>query len=227
MIDVPIVTWPNHPRRFEYLRENVDRLVRWLTADEGVRFLIASESERDPRHEWCGEQMERLAADHGIAVHYRPDPAGLGENMNHALSLCESDLTLLIQDDHWLLEPLDLTNGAQFMRDNPGVDLLRYSWPGEDRVDLIPQPDGWARFGLDKWPYGDDPCLRRGNFAEKFSPYLEAVPHGVSEGDMLRRLRQANAHIRAADRIYFGHAGGVPAAIRDSRPGHERLRDVG
>jgi hypothetical protein len=111
------------------------------------------------------------------------------------------------------------------------VDLIRYSWPGEERVNFVGERYGYRQFGVvpttrtNGWCYGDDPHLQRSDFTVRHGWYLETCPHGVSEGVMLYQLRNDNAVILAADRIYFGHFGVVPAVIHDVRPGTEHLRD--
>lgn len=83
-------------------------------------------------------------------------------------------------------------------------------------VNLVDHPDGWRRFGLDAWPYGDDPHLQRRDFMDKWGWFAEGIGHN-SEGNMLHRLVNGNANIAAADKRYFGHVGLVTAVINDQR----------
>lgn len=219
MIDLVLVTWPNHPSRLAYFGDCINLLKKHLTASEHeIRWLCSAESERDSTKPWQGDELEALCRQHGIALKWREGKAGLGENMNAALRLCTAPLIFLVQDDFYLNGPLDLSLGADYLTEHVEVDLLRYSWPGDDRVTLVDVPDGTRRFDLDGgWPYGDDPHLRRPDFMERWGWYLENVPHGVSEGDMVHRLIAGGANIAAADRIYFGHGGAVTAVIDDPR----------
>lgn len=219
MIDLVLVTWPNHPARLAYFGDCVNLLKKHLTASRHqIRWLCSAESERDEKQPWQGEALASLCEQHGIELHWREGKAGLGENMNAALRLCTAPCIFLVQDDFYLNTPLDLSPGAEFMVEHVEVDLLRYSWPGDERVTLIGCVDGWQRFKLDGgWPYGDDPHMRRPDFMERWGWYLENTTHGVSEGDMLHRLIRGNANIAAADKIYFGHGGAVTAVIDDPR----------
>lgn len=222
LIDIALVAWPNHPRRIQYLRATLNALFEspGLTASRHrLRWFCSSETERDPRHSWHGDELEELCRQHSITLRYREGRAGLGENMNAAIRLCSAELVFVVQDDWLLLHPLDLSGGADLMAANPGIDMIRYSWPGNDRVTLIPQADGWPRFKLDGgWPYGDDPHLQRGDFTKKFGAYMEGeIPHGTSEGGMVHSMIARGANIRAADRIYFGHGGPTPSVIREQR----------
>ena len=219
MIDVVLVTWPNHPARFAYFCDCLNALQKHLSASRHeIRWLCSAESERDPAAEWHGEQLTAVCEKFDIELHWREGKAGLGENMNAAIRLCDSPLIFLVQDDFYLLEPLDLSDGAEYMTEHVEVDLMRYSWPGDDRVTLTLEGDGTRRFALDGgWPYGDDPHMQRQDFTARWGHYLEGVKHGDSEGDMIRRLINGNANIAAADKSYFGHAGSVSAVIHDHR----------
>jgi len=219
MIDLVLVTWPNHPARLAYFGDCVNLLTKHLTASRHeIRWLCSAESQRDPAQPWQGEGLAELCRERGIALHWREGKAGLGENMNAALRLCTAPLIFLVQDDFYLNEKLDLSPGADFMLEHVEVDLLRYSWPGDDRVTLVECLDGFRRFDVQgDWPYGDDPHMRRPDFMSRWGWYLERTVHGASEGDMLHRLRRGRANIAAADKLYFGHGGAVTAVINDLR----------
>lgn len=226
-LDVVLVTWPNHPERMGYFRENALCLRDNLTATGYDIVLKASaETQRDPDCPWHGDELEAFCRDQSIQLHWRTDcKAGLGENMNHAMSLASSDVFLLVQDD-WILDrPLDLGPGADFLTGRPDVAMIRYSWPG-DLPTFLDMPDGWRRLDLEgRWPYGDDPSLRRRDFMERYGGYAENVPHGTSEGRMLRSLVAAGADIRANAVCCFRHAGRVPAVPeRDDPRGYEPRR---
>ncbi len=219
MIDLVLVTWPNHPARLAYFGDCVNLLAKYLTASRHtIRLLCSAESERDPAQPWQGDELKRLCEQQGIELHWRDGKAGLGENMNAALRLCSAPVIFVVQDDFYLNHKLDLSPGADFMSKRADVDMLRYSWPGDERVTLVDCMDGWRRFQLDGgWPYGDDPHMVRLDFTKRWGHYLEGVPHGVSESDMLHRLKTGNANIAAADRLYFGHGGAITAVIHDHR----------
>lgn len=226
-IDVVLVTWPNHPKRIKYFARTMRALREKLSAARHVlRWLCSAESERDPQSTWHGDELESLCREWGIDLVWRPPPASLGGNMNTACKLARSEVFLLVQDDYQLLEPLDLSPGAEFMAAHPGVDLLRYSYYQHPQhgTQFAGELDGWRLVNLDGyWPYGDDPQLRRPLFALRWGKYLEGGRHGMSESEMLLRLvRGVDSRrpvIAAADRCYFGHFGEVAAVplVREFR----------
>lgn len=221
-IDIVIVTWPNHPKRWEYFLWCVGKAFREITARRHtLRWLCSSESERDPLHNWYGEHLAEWCASRGVPLTFRHGPASLGAAMNAAFRLADADYVMLLQDDFLLTEPLDLSDGVDWMNSHPEADTFRYSWPGMDRVTVIDQVDGYRRLDPNgSWPYGDDPHLRRRSFHQRFGWHVEGPPHGAGESCMLVEFGRRNAQVFLADRIYFGHAGAVPAVINDLR---ERL----
>lgn len=218
-VDIVIVTWPNHPKRWQYFLECVGRAYEAITASRHkLRWACSSESERDPAQPWFGDQLAGWCERREIPLVFRQGPASLGAAMNAAGDLIQADYGLLLQDDFWLESPLDLSDGVDWMDAHPEADTLRYSWPGMERVTVCGELDGLRRLDPHgSWPYGDDPHLRRRNFFERFGRYLEGPPHGNSEGNMLYAMARAGAQIYLADQIYFGHAGAVPAVINDLR----------
>lgn len=221
-IDVALVAWPNHPRRMAYFRRTLAALKKNLSASRhALRWVCSSESQHDPARTWHGEELEAMCREHGIGLHWRIGKAALGANMNAALRLCAAPLIFLVQDDYELLEPLDLSPGADFLLRHGEVDLVRYSYflDPHSGTRFEGSLDGWRRVDIDgPWPYGDDPHLRRPDFVDKWGWYLEKGRHGVSEYQMLLRLVHGRATIVAADRCYFGHFGEVASVIDEYRP---------
>lgn len=211
-IDVVLVTWPNHPKRMEYLQHTWRTLLKNLTASQHtIRYLCSSESERDPTREWCGDQLIGFCEHNHIPLSWHQGPASLGAGMNAALRCATADLIMLAQDDYELLYPLDLSPGARLLTKHNKVDLIRYSYPAELGCRFDGEIDGWRRFDLHApWPYGDEPHLRRRDFMQRHGWYTENIGH-VAEGDMLWRLVKHQATILAADKPYFGNFGAVSA----------------
>lgn len=227
MIDIALVAWPNHPKRWQCVRETVASLKRYLTATSDVlQWVCSSESTVDPKHRWYGDELAELCEQHRMTLRFREGKPGLGENMNAALRLCHGDFHLLVQDDRPLQKPLDLSLSVRYLETHRDVALIRYAWPqgknaqtGQHRTKLMTQPDGWRRFDIHMgWLYGDEPHLRHCSFMERFGWYLENVRHGLAEGEMLHRLRRQRAIVLAADELYFGHnSPDVSAVIDDPR----------
>ena len=238
-IDVAMTSWPNHPDRLVYFRKIVDAHRDFLTASRhALRFYCSAESERDPAHPWCGDELHDLCAERDITLTWRDEPANLGANMNAAMMMCTGS-TILLQQDDWLLRrPLDLSDGADFLLapghlsvvdspigDSPFLrpDLLRYSWPEDPAMlpTFIEQPrwpHGYRQIdtgGL--WPYGDDPHLRRQDFFDRYGWYFEGGRHGTASGSLMRYLVKRQATIAADACVSFKHCGAVSAVIHDHR----------
>lgn len=224
-VDVNFVTWPNHPKRMEYFRGTVAAIAEYLYATRHtIRFHCSAESERDPRHPWLGDELEQVCRRHNIQLAWRDGPANLGANMNAALRLGGSPTVLLVQDDWLLLRELDLSPGVDFMEAG-SADLLRYSFPDWDvmRPTMRAGPDDWLRIDVrGRWPYGDDPHLRRRDFMDRWDWYLEGGGHGSASATLMRQLVAGRADIAvAAETSYFRHFGDVTAVLDDQR--HRRI----
>ena len=213
LIDVVMVTWPNHQKRLEYFSRSLAALRTHLTASRHtLRWLCSSESERDPASDWHGDELTRICDDERIPLTFREGKASLGAAMNSAMKVSSAPLSLVVQDDFELLAPLDLSDGADFMLEHDDVDLLRYSYftHPEQGTQFKGAIGKWRQVDIDgMWPYGDDPAMRRADFVRKVGWYLEGDRHGASESDMLLRLVASRAVICAGDRSYFGHFGQV------------------
>lgn len=214
-IDVNIVTWPNHPKRIEYFRHMLATVRARLSASRHhLLWHCSSESQRDPQSTWHGDELEDICTEAGISLNYRFAPASLGGNMNAALRLGDSRFVFLVQDDFELLYDCDLSPGAELLDAQPDVDLIRYGWP--PMTQRRGEVAGWPLVDIcGPWPYGDEPQLRRRDFASRWGEFMEGHRHGASEGDMLFRLVNGRACIVLADRMYFGNFGAVSAVPVD------------
>lgn len=220
-IDVALVTWPNHPARLEYFTQMFGLLEEYLHASRHtLRYLCSAETQQDPDRQWMGDELEAYCREKGIRLTWRDAPANTGGNMNSALRLCESECILLQQDD-WMLQcTLDLSPGAEFLSSHRHIDILRYSYPDNDRMrpTFIETPTEYRKIDLlGRWPYGDDPHLRRLDFMEKWGWYYDQGIHGTASSQLMRRLIAGGADIRVADKCYYLHGGPVTAVLNDVR----------
>lgn len=226
VIDFVFVTFPNHPRRMEYLRRVWDSLQEHLVASRHrIRWLCSAESERDPTCCWCGESLRTFCAQNSIELVWRNGPASLGAGMNSAVALCTSPAYVVCQDDYHLEVPLDISIPIDFMLRHQDVDLLRLGY--------FTHPTNGTKFTGDiepgfravdmtcSWPYGDEPHIRRQDFMPWWGEYTEGGLHGKSERDMLEKLVRGSAKLAAMDRSYFGHIGAV-AAVPEAADHRER-----
>lgn len=227
-LDIALVAWPNHSARLKAFIDTVHALqVFLITTGLRVSWLCSSESAVDPKHPRGGDQLWEFCAHNNIRLEFRKGAPGLGENMNAALRMCDSEFILLVQDDRPPFRSLDLSHGVSYLRKHPDVALIRYDWPrgrnadtGIERTPRDPVGNGWHRLCCEgPWFYGDEPQLRHRSFMDRYGWYKEGVQHGKSETDMKIRLRYARATIITPQYPYFSHnCGGVSAVLNDVRP---------
>lgn len=235
IIDVAITTWPNHPQRLAYFSRTMHAFANLVTASEHeLRFYCSAETERDPKTSWHGDDLEELCGDLRIELQWREAPANLGANMNAAMRMGSGDLIFLQQDDWCPIEPFDLSFGAQCLLERgfapTSVDIVRYSWPLDPSMaptfgqcGFRHLSDIWKRFSMSgNWPYGDDPHLRRRDFMDRWKWYLEGGLHGTASADLMQTLRDGNALILAAEKVYYQHIGYASAVVGDVRSGANR-----
>ena len=225
-IDVAMVSWPNHPKRIVYLTHVLDALRKMFSAGEHeLRWYCSAETQRDPKSSWHGDELEALCKSHGITLAWRDARANLGANMNAAMRMGSGEFVYLQQDDWLLRYPLDISPGANLLTRHLELDMVRYSWPdGDDmRPTFVDGPEGWRKIDpKGKWPYGDDPHLRRRDFMDQWGWYREGGGHGTASSGLMKTMARGSARIVAADRAYYEHHGFVSAVLGDVRSGANR-----
>jgi hypothetical protein len=225
-IDVAMTSWPNHPRRIEYLTQILESLKEKLSASEhDLKFYCSAETEPDPKATWHGDELEAICQQYGIDLQWRDAKANLGANMNAAMRMGTGEFILLNQDDWWLRAPLDLSLGANLLHGHPELDIVRYCWPQADYMALTLKegPEGWRLIDpKGRWPYGDDPHLRRRDFMGKWGWYFEGGGHGSASGTLMKLLASSNSQSVVADKVYYEHKGRVSAVLGDVRSGKNR-----
>jgi hypothetical protein len=221
-----MVSWPNHPRRIEYTSTILDVLSEKLNArDYMMRFYMSAETQRDPDHTWHGDELEELCEHYGVVLQWRGEPANLGANMNAAMRMGNGEFIYLQQDDWLLREPLDLSPGADLLEKYNQLDIVRYCWPDSDRMrpTYNGELDGWRTIDpKGKWPYGDDPHLRRRDFMDRWRWYKEGGGHGSASGSVMEMMAAGGALSVVADKVYYAHHGRVSAVLNDNRSGANR-----
>ncbi len=227
-IDICMTSWPNHPERIKYTRTVLEALRDNLIASShALRLYMSAETQRDPKHTWHGRELVDLCEAFNVTMEWRDEPANLGANMNAAMRMGSGDFILLQQDDWLLKEPLDLSPGADLLEKHRQLDIVRYSWPDNDRMrpTYNGELDGWRTIDpKGRWPYGDDPHLRRRDFMEKWRWYKEGGGHGSASSNLMQMMIDHNAVSVVADKVYYAHHGRVSAVINGPR-GREERRD--
>lgn len=230
IIDVAIPTWPNHPKRIEYLRTMLQAMNDNMKASRNlVLWHCSAETQIDRNHPWQGDELKELCDSWCTSIHWRTLAANLGGNMNAAMAMGSGEFVFLQQDDWVLQHPLDLSPGADLLRRHPEIDIVRYNWPTAPGMEPTFSGDieGWRLIDVQgKWPYGDDPHLRRRDFMDKWGWYYDKGKHGTASGALMRKLVLGNAKIVVADKPYYKHIGYVSAVVDDVRSGKGRRAEV-
>lgn len=225
-IDIAMTSWPNCPKRVAYMAEVLASLKANLSASgHHLRYYCSVETERDPKHTWCGDDLEELLESYDVWWTWREKPANLGGNMNDAIAMGDGEFVYLQQDDWRLDHPLDLSPGAHLLATHKHLDIVRYSWP--EAPNMLPtfngNLDGWRRIAMrGNWPYGDDPHLRRRDFMEKWGWYYDQGKHGTASIELTGTLRKGDASIVVADKNYYQNIGYASAVLDDVRAGRNR-----
>ena len=224
-VDVALVAWPNHIKRFQYFQLALLSLKAFLTAGKhNLRYLCSVETAKaDDSPSW-ETPLRRLCSEHDVAIVHRTAKPSLGGNMNHALDRCESDLILLVQEDCILLRPLDLEPDIDLMIEHPEIEMIRFEWATDpNRTVLGPTIEyAWRCLLPVRRIYSDRPHLQRRTHRDKWGRYTEGGPHGSSESEMDRVMREGKALVLIPDKPYFQHIGSLSALPDDSRSWKEK-----
>ncbi len=228
-IDICMTSWPNHPERIKYTRTILEALRDNLIASSHeLRFYMSAERQRDPKHTFHSVELVELCDRFNVELQWHEAPANLGANMNAAMRMGTGEFILLQQDD-WLLKyPLDLSLGADLLERYNQLDIVRYCWPDNDqmRPTYNGELDGWRTIDpKGKWPYGDDPHLRRRDFMDRWRWYKEGGGHGTASGSVMHMMAKGGALSVVADKVYYAHQGYVSAVLDDRRSGAGRREE--
>ncbi len=179
-IDICIVTWPRSEERLDYLRQTLESIATHVKASRHwIRVYLSSETldvamERFVAvNRLCGQMRELFPCE----THWRAKRPSLGGNQNDALLLGHGEYKLLSQDDWVWTEHVDLSWDCEFLQEGTGYSFVRYATfytEFKPRDFSIPLAVGCPRYlhrvnTSGPWPYGDQPHLRRSDFAKRLS----------------------------------------------------------
>ena len=172
-IDLVMISWPRDSARLEYLEKSLGSFRRYITAARHKIDAYISLETLDVSTENFLAARE-ICAKFAARPYWRNFPPSLGGNMNDALMLGHGDFKLLSQDDWAWNTPLDISDDADFLETAGKYALIRYAtfytefdYP---TIGNIQYPREYQSIKMDgPYSYGDQPHLRRGDFATRKS----------------------------------------------------------
>lgn len=117
-----VVLIPTYNRR-EVVTRSINLLLNNLKYQGEVKILVGEDS----------DQGEEMLLDHdgswkesaNISIIKNPYRYGLGKNLNMLLEQSDSDYALQLDDDHWLIKPLDITPHVQKLMEDETAGAIR------------------------------------------------------------------------------------------------------
>lgn len=226
-IDICYVAWPRDEARLDYLRQSLESLKKFVRASRHQLAIYVSLETLDVSTELFTAARELCALFHA-KPYWRNMPPSLGGNMNDALMLGYGDYKLLSQDDWAWERNIDLSIDADFLDVVFDYALIRYATFYTEFDDLV---TGTVPFGgvyenvkMDgPYPYGDQPHLRRGDFATKksatggdpigFFVKSEFNDYAAPENIMAAHLVKNGWKIAAYSPNVCGHVGSLSSSL--------------
>jgi hypothetical protein len=123
-INILTTVWNRTPERFQYFKKTVESVEKYIDWGRYIPEWIVS-CEYIGHH--LKEEMEKFCEEHNIKLVYHRGKPGIGRNTNHGLSLCDSPVTLFIQDDCAAVEPLKIWQDIDWLlsEEGKGIGMLR------------------------------------------------------------------------------------------------------
>jgi len=147
--------------------------LRWYVADDG-----------SPADHWMAV-WDALA---GLDTAGHTQRRGYGGNCNAAWDRAESDLTLWLEDDWTLTQPLDLTPHAYALMDNSELGMVRLGYINGARLEVARDFGGRRYHTLPRyWPdtsfyaFTGHPSLRHSRYRRAYGGYPEGLAPGETE----------------------------------------------
>jgi hypothetical protein len=190
-IDVCMIAWPRDFHRLTYMEMTLRSFRQNLSAaGYSLRYYVSLET-LDVSTEHF-KQARQICAAYEAEPHWRAQPPSLGGNTNDALMLGHGEFKLFTQDDWVWKTPRDLATDCAVLERNPEYAMIRYAtfytkFIGNDlcRIGGPKIIDGRSETTQDgisgefevynivkmdePYAYGDQPHLRRADFAVKKS----------------------------------------------------------
>jgi hypothetical protein len=226
-IDICYVAWPRDDARLDYLRQSLESLKKFVTATRHRTEIYISLETLDVSTENFQAARELCAMFHA-KPYWRNMPPSLGGNMNDALMLGHGEYKLLSQDDWAWEKNIDLSDDADLIQKLPHIALLRYAtFYTEFTDEVIDRTNFNLQYRSVKmdgpYPYGDQPHLRRADFATKksatggepigFYTNSEFGDYAAPENNMADHLTKNGWKIAAYNPNVVGHVGSLSSCL--------------
>lgn len=228
-IDVCYVAWPKDDARLEYLQRSLASFRQFVTAYRHKIEIHISAETLDVSTENFRATQE-IANQYSAALHWRNMPPSLGGNQNDSLRWGAGDYKLFSQDDWGWHTPVDISPDCDLLDFENRVALIRYAtfytefehlwetnyFEEKSRILVNVKMDG-------PYPYGDQPHLRRANFATQKSPtggapvgFFDIGPPGcytTPESNLSVHLRDNGWKIAAYNPKVVDHIGSLSSSL--------------
>lgn len=163
-IDIAMIAWPRTAERLGYMEETLASIREKVTASRHRIVMRVSLEMFDVRGDYF-TAARRICAKYDAEPRWRAKPASLGGNMNDALMLGHGDFILLTQDDWPWVESVDLSDDADWLERAGDYALIRYATFYTEFDGVLPGSELLNVNMTGPYPYGDQPHLRRADFA--------------------------------------------------------------
>lgn len=188
--------------RPDILRETVHLVKTNLRFEGRIRFLIGDDGDDEFLHLSRSSNVEVL-----------PGPRlGLGANLNMLLKAAKTDVVLQMDDDHWLVKPLDITNYYDDLMRPMSMNGWIRLFLGE-REDYYNNQKAYYKFDASNvGPYwylrpqkrelylpSNRPHLKRRDFHDSYGFYQEDVTLGQTEEAFCHQFEDAFMTIPAKE----------------------------
>lgn len=224
-IDVCYVAWPKDDARLEYLQRSLASFRQFVTATRHkIEFHISAETLDVSTENF--RATKEIANQYSAVLHWRNMPPSLGGNQNDCLQWGDGDYKLFSQDDWGWHTNIDVSDDADWIGHWTQYAMIRYAtfyteftpqfWTDNINPIYEIKMDG-------PYPYGDQPHLRRADFATRKSAtggapigFYDIGPPGcytTPESNLSAHLRDNGWKIAAYNPKVVDHIGTLSSAL--------------
>lgn len=182
MFVVLVITY----NRIKILRETMSRLSQYLNGS--WEFVIADDGSTD------GTQ-EMIKSDYPDAALVQSFRARLGGNTNAGLKVAfsVSDVVLQVQDDYYLMNPLDVRSHIEELQSNEDIGWIRLGNVANHNLHAAMHGDywhvAWDSPGL--YVSSDQPHIKHKRFHDAYGWYPEGLPVTSTENTWCAAVKNA------------------------------------